>query len=83
MAWDYGEPDVFRRMLDQFELLVAARHGEYKPPAEIRDRVHTLDVPAEISEISATEVRDRLRRGALWEHLVPDEIVPLVREIYP
>jgi nicotinamide-nucleotide adenylyltransferase len=82
VAWDYGEPDAFRRMLDQFELLVAARHGEYEPPTEIRDRVHTLDVPAEINVISATEVRDRLRRGAPWEQFVPDEIVPLVREIY-
>ena len=83
VAWDYGEPDAFRRMLDHFELLVAARHGEYEPPPEIRDRVHALDVPAEMAAISATEVRDRLRRGAPWEHLVPGEIVPLVRRIYP
>ena len=69
-------------MLDHFELLVAARHGEYEPPAEIRDRVHALEVPREIGVISATEVRDRLRRGAPWEHLVPAEIVPLVRRIY-
>ena len=82
VAWDYGEPDAFRRMLDQFELLVAARHGEYEPPAEIRGRIHALDVPGEIGVISATEVRDRLRRGAPWEHLVPVEIVPLVCEIY-
>ncbi len=82
VAWDYGEPDAFRQMLDQFELLVSARHGEYEPPAEIRNRVHALDVPVEIGAISATEVRDRLRRGAPWENLVPDEIVPLVREIY-
>lgn len=81
-AWDYGEPDAFRRMLDQFQLLVAARHGEYEPPAEIRERVHALDVPGEMDVISATEVRERLRRGAPWEHLVPGEIAPLVREIY-
>jgi nicotinate (nicotinamide) nucleotide adenylyltransferase len=82
VAWDYGEPDAFRRMLDHFELLVAARHGEYEPPPEIHDRVHALDVPADVGLISATEVRDRLRRGAPWEHLVPVEIVPLVPKIY-
>ena len=82
IAWDYGEPDAFRQMLDHFELLVAARHGEYEPPPEIRDRVHPLDVPGEIGPISATEVRALLRRRAPWEHLVPNEIVPLVREIY-
>lgn len=82
IAWDYGEPDAFRRMLDHFELLVAARQSGYDPPAEIRDRVHALDVPPEIGNISATEVRERLRHGDPWEHLVPGEIVPLVREIY-
>jgi nicotinate-nucleotide adenylyltransferase len=82
IAWDYGEPDGFRRMLDRFELLVAARRGEYEPPAEIRGRVHALSVPAEVGDISATEVRERLRRGEPWEHLVPGKIVPLVREFY-
>jgi hypothetical protein len=31
VAWDYGEPDAFRRMLDQFELLVAARTASEPP----------------------------------------------------
>jgi nicotinate (nicotinamide) nucleotide adenylyltransferase len=82
IAWDYGEPDAFRRMLQRFELLVANRDGHYEPPAEIRDRVHVLEVPGEIGAISASEVRARLRRGEPWEHLVPDDIVPLVTEIY-
>ncbi len=82
ISWDYGEPDAFRRMLEHFELLVAARQGEYEPPAEIRGRVHALDVPAEIGPISATEVRERVRRGEPWEHLVPSEIVRLARGIY-
>jgi len=81
-TWDYGEPDAFERMLEQFELLVAARHGEYEPPDEIRERVHPLTIAKDMSIISATEVRDRVLRGAPWEHLVPREIVPLVREIY-
>ena len=82
IAWDYGEADAFRRMLQRFELLVAERDGHYDPPAEIRERVHVLEVPEEIGAISATEVRARLRRGELWEHLVPEDIVPLVGKIY-
>ena len=58
-------------MLERFELLVANRDGHYEPPDEIRDRVHVLEVPGEIGAISATEVRERLRRGEPWEHLVP------------
>src|SRR5579872_54535 len=82
VGWDYGEPDASQRMLERFELLVAARDGCYMPPAEIRDSVHELVAPDEIGSSSATEVRERIRRGAAWEGLVPAAIVPLVRRIY-
>jgi len=82
VSWDYGEPGAFRGMIERFELLVAARDGRYEPPEDIRNRICTLEVAEEIGFISATEVRDRLRRGEPWEHLVPPEIVPLVRASY-
>lgn len=82
VGWDYGEPDAFRRMIACFELLVAPRDGPYQPPAEMRDRIQLLQLEADISLISATKVRERLGRGEPWEHLVPPEIVPLVRAIY-
>jgi len=82
VGWDYGEPDAFERMLDRFELLVAARDGTYQPPAGILDRMHLLEVPEDISFISATAVRERLNSGEPWEHLVPAEIVPMIRQIY-
>jgi nicotinamide-nucleotide adenylyltransferase len=82
VGWDYGEPGAFERMMDRFELLVAARQGTYEPPAAIRDRVHLLEVAEDISFISATEVRERLDRGDPWEHLVPSKIVPMIRQIY-
>lgn len=80
--WDYGEPGAFLRMIERFELLVAPRGGHYAPPAEIQDRVCILEIDDDIGFISASEVRERLRAGAPWEHLVPPEIVPLVRAIY-
>jgi len=82
VGWDYGEPKAFHKMIARFELLVAAREGNYEPPEEIRGRVHVLEVEDDIGFISASEVRGRLRMGAPWEHLVPPEIVPLVRTIY-
>ncbi len=82
VAWDYGEPQAFQKMIARFELLVAAREGHYAPPAEIRHRVCRLEVDDDIELISASGVRDRLRQGAPWEHLVPPEIVPRVRAIY-
>jgi nicotinate-nucleotide adenylyltransferase len=82
VGWDYGEPEAFQRMIERFELLVAPRDGHYEPPAEIRHRVCLLEIDDEIGYISASGVRDRLQTGGPWEHLVPPEIVPLVRAIY-
>ena len=82
VTWDYGEPDAFRHMITRFELLVAPRDGSYQPPPHIRHRVSILQPTENISLISASEVRDRLSQGSPWEHLVPPEIVPLVRAIY-
>jgi nicotinate-nucleotide adenylyltransferase len=82
VTWDYGEPGAFRRMLERFELLVAARDGDYQPPAEIQARVHALEVPEEIGPISAAEVRRRIRSGEAWQHLLPGEIVELATRIY-
>ena len=33
--WDYGRPEAFAEMLQQFDLLVAARSGEYFPPESL------------------------------------------------
>lgn len=81
--WDYGEPGAFREMLGCFELLVASRRGEYAVPGEMRGRIRPLDWSDEFEQISATEVRERIAREEPWEYLVPEPIVPLVREIYP
>jgi nicotinate-nucleotide adenylyltransferase len=80
--WDYGDLGVFKEMLREFEVLVADRRGAYKPPTEMQDSIHRLPIAGEYDEIAATEVRGRIAGGERWEHLVPEAIVPLVREIY-
>jgi nicotinic acid mononucleotide adenylyltransferase len=77
-TWDYGEPGVFERMLDEFRLLVAPRSGQYPR----LDRVHELPLTEESQAMSATEVRTRIRRGEEWQHLVPAEIRDLVAKVY-
>jgi len=80
--WDYGDPDAIARILSEFSLLVAARQGEFQPPACLADRIRALPMTAEVDDISASEVRRRIAAGEHWEHLVPAAIVPMVREIY-
>jgi nicotinic acid mononucleotide adenylyltransferase len=67
-------------MLEEFEMLVAARGGHYEPPPELRHRIHTLDF--DYGGISASAVRERIARGESWEHLVPEGAAELVRELY-
>lgn len=81
-GWDYGHPDAFPEMLRLFDLLVAARQGEYEPPAALRAAIRRLEIGGEFSHISASEVRRRISRGEPWEHLVPPEIHSRVRKIY-
>lgn len=83
LTWDYGRPGVAEEMLEEFRLMVAPRSGRhFNPPARYRDRVRQLALSDEFQIVSSTEVRDRIRLGAPWEHLVPPEIVEHVREIY-
>ncbi|HEX4594766.1 MAG TPA: nicotinate-nicotinamide nucleotide adenylyltransferase [Bryobacteraceae bacterium] len=82
LSWDYGRPGVVEEMLQEFELLVAARDGEFRPPVEFQHRIHPLGLRGAHDQVSSTEVRDRIARGEPWEHLVPKEIADRVREIY-
>lgn len=87
LAWDYGRAGVVEEMLREFELLVAPRGGDFQAPSEFRQRIHPLEIrPLEIreqwSDVSSTEVRERIQRGEPWEHLVPEPIVERVRAIY-
>jgi nicotinate-nucleotide adenylyltransferase len=80
--WDYGKPGAFLEMLGGFELLVARRSGRFQAPPEMRARIHSLPVPSQYEEVSATQVRHRIARGQSWRHLVPEPIAGLVEELY-
>lgn len=81
-TWDYGDPEAFSKMLEEFELWVADRNGSYEPPERYREHIRKLRIPPEYQSISATEVRRRIAAGEDWEALVPNSVRALVREIY-
>ena len=80
--WDYGDPAAFEAMLREFDLLVAARSGEYAPPENLRGFVSALELPCSLDHVSATEIRERIAASGEWEHLVPATVQQRVREIY-
>ncbi len=82
VGWDYGDDRSAAAMLSEFQLLVAARRGEYRAPEDLRQRIHRLELPGSFDDISSTDVRARLQAGGDWEHLVPAGIVERVRTLY-
>lgn len=80
--WDYGRPSAFAEQLREYQLLVAPRKGAYEPPPDFRGRIHALALEPGLDDLSASEVRNRLRAGEPWEHLVPQAIVETVRKSY-
>jgi nicotinate (nicotinamide) nucleotide adenylyltransferase len=82
LSWDYGRPGVVEEMLAEFELLVAARGDEFEAPPAFRSRVHRLDLRGNYHDVSSTIVRERVRQGGRWEHLVPEQLVEKIRSIY-
>ena len=82
LAWDYTDAQALGRMFESFQLLVAARQGEFAPPEKFGDRMHTLQVPAACDLVSSTEVRQRISNGLPWRHLVPEAVAALAEEFY-
>jgi nicotinate-nucleotide adenylyltransferase len=82
VGWDYGREGAIGQMLEGFDLLVAARGGEYAPPPALARHIHAVKLIEDMSAVSATEVRRRIREGPDWRNLVPPSVVPLVEEIY-
>jgi nicotinic acid mononucleotide adenylyltransferase len=77
--WDYGPGADFGSQLESFDLLVAPRNGDYRPPAAVAPHVHRLDLPLEFQAQSSTEVREKMAAGEPWEHLVPPAVAAILR----
>jgi len=82
VRWDYGAPGAIEKMLGEFDLLVAARRGEYAPPPELAHAIGCLELDGEFDHVSATEVRRRIAAGEKWEHLVPPAVRDQVVRLY-
>jgi nicotinate-nucleotide adenylyltransferase len=82
LTWDYGKAGAVEQMLKEFGLLVASRQGEFMPPENLRSRIRPLPLAGDFDDHSSTEVRRRVVTGEPWEHLVPEAIVDMVRQIY-
>lgn len=81
-SWDYGDLPAIGKQLEEYQLLVAPRRGEYRPPFELSKAIARIALAEVFDEVSSREVRAMIALGQPWEHLVPDRIVDQVREQY-
>ena len=82
LGWDYGREGALEEMMRSFELLVAPRGGKLTTPERFAHRIHSLEIGPGHELVSSSEIRERLKRGLPWEHLVPEAIVDQVKQIY-
>jgi nicotinate (nicotinamide) nucleotide adenylyltransferase len=80
--WNYGTPGAFVKMLEEFEMAVASRNGDYVPPSALRHRIHALELVENCDHIAATEVRNRIGSDESWRELVPASIADQVNSLY-
>ncbi|HWF07975.1 MAG TPA: hypothetical protein VG297_05895 [Bryobacteraceae bacterium] len=81
-AWDYGAPGVFDAFVKRHRLLVAARNGEYEPPASHRDFIRILPMKGSWDAVSSSEIRQRISQGKSWRDLAPASIESVIHELY-
>ncbi len=74
--WDYGDGLSFRRLPEEFQMLVASRAGAYETPPEYAGRIHPIQLPVSFDEVSASTIRHAIQTGGPWQALVP----PAVRD---
>ena len=82
VSWPYEGLPPMTEQLREYRMLVAARQGEFEAPRELAHGIDVLTLAGEFDEVSSTLVRERMRAGQPWEHLVPEASVEAVRRVY-
>ncbi|MEZ5395802.1 MAG: hypothetical protein R2724_23720 [Bryobacterales bacterium] len=66
VEWDYGAQPSIAEQLEEFEMVVAARRGGYRPPPPVAARpVHNLDLAEDLQAISSSQIRHAIAAGEL------------------
>jgi nicotinate-nucleotide adenylyltransferase len=80
VGWDYGAGPPIVEQLREFQMIVAARRGDYQPPPELAARVRCVDFDQELQAISSSQVREAIAAGRPWRHQVPPAVARLIED---
>ena len=81
-AWDYGQREPFREQIRHYKLLVASRGGDYDVEPEFAERILPFRIAERHAATSSSKVREAIRSGLPWHHMVPREIREAVGRAY-
>jgi len=81
-SWDYGVAGAFEDLLANYPILAASRAGDYTADPRHSGRIVSLPLETQFEHVSSSEVRRRIASGEVWEELVPEAIVNMVRDLY-
>ena len=82
VSWEYDGIEPIDEQLQEYELLVAARNGEFSPPEHLAAHIHIMRMAKSYYQISATALREKIRVGGDWEEYTPAVIHDRVLELY-
>jgi nicotinate-nucleotide adenylyltransferase len=74
VGWDYGEGPSFAEQLEEFQLLVASRGGDYVAPAGYEDQIHAINLPGSLETISSTSIREAVAAGKPFRDGVDERV---------
>ncbi len=74
VSWDYGDGEPFSEQLRHFRMLVGSRGEHFRPPRKLAARVRGFEMAETYRQVSSSRVRDAIRSGLPWRHMVPAEI---------
>lgn len=84
LHWPYADTAAaLAEMFARFEIAVAERGGRFQVPADSLaaryvEKIHSLQMPAEWQELSATRARERVSRGEPVADLVPEGVAAVI-----
>ncbi len=85
LTWKYPDPEkALSEMFSAFELIVADRQGKFEIEgipmfARYKDKIHGLELPSKIEQLSSTAIRKRIKRSQSIKGLVPDGVGEFIR----
>ena len=85
LRWEYGDTArTLKEMFARFDLVVASRGHRLEIPRDLRlepyrAQIHSLTLPDDCQTISASGVRERVRKGQPLDDLVPAAVAEAIR----